>query len=220
MTGKPEEYLKAHAVIVVELDAPNNLRKPGKPHLHITSTSLQPEKFFENLVDRYPKLKLPGKPMRLRLDLVGNYKPSRSKDVIKRRIEETTLRLSRLGHAINGDDSVWSVYVLDVNPDLPTPLPLLDRGKRNHVVYVGQTSKDIKVRELEHRGESFGKSGKYLGAPSTKGRNPRLNLELTPDRKFYNEPDAKKFESTLAHYLKRKEYRVLGDGLTDQKNEL
>ena len=218
MAGKPEKYLKAHSVIIVELDGPNNRRKPGKPHLHITSTSLQPEKFFENLVDRYSNLTLPGKPMRLRLDLVGNYKSSRSKDAIKRRMEETTLRLSRLGHAINGDDSVWSIYVLNVNPDLPTPL--LDRGKRNHVVYVGQTSKDIKVRELEHRGESFGKSGKYLGAPSTKGRNPRLNLELTPIKKFYNEPDAKKFESIFAHYLKRKGYRVLGDGLTDQKNEL
>jgi hypothetical protein len=145
--------------------------------------------------------------------LVYNYKPSRSAKAIARRLDETKTRLARLGHAINGVESVWSLYVLDVNADIEPSLK--NRGKRNHVVYVGQTSKSIEIRLKEHRGELSGKNNKYLGAPSIKGRDPKLNHRLTPKKKLFTEEDAILHEAKLAHKLKAAEYRVLGDGLTD-----
>lgn len=210
----PKKAMRAkRQVVVVELDVASTTRNPQKPHLYVVSTAKTPEKFFESLIAEGAPSWLPGKPVRLRQNLVLNYKPSRSAKAIDRRLVETKTRLARLGHAINGVESVWSLYVLDVNPDVEPPLK--NRGKRNHVVYVGQTSKPIDIRLKEHRGDQCGKNNKYLGAPSVRGRDPRLNRRLTPKKKLFTEKDAIKHEAKLAHKLKAAEYRVLGDGLTD-----
>jgi len=200
-------------VIAVEMDDNAQTSVPGKPHLYVTVSQLEPTQFLDSLVSPSSKLKLPGKPLRLRqdlIDLVSNYKPSRSRSVVERRLVEIRRHLDALGFVVSPS---WRVYVLDVDPENPTPI--VDRGKKNHVVYVGQTSKEIETRLKEHRGEAFGKSGKYLGSRRTKGRNPKINKSLTPSKKFFSQPDAEKFEVEYSHKLKRAGYRVLGDGLTD-----
>ena len=210
----PKKVVRAKRhVVVIELDVVSTTRNPKKPHLYVVSTANTHERFFESLVIEGAPSWLPGKPVRLRQNLVFKYKPSRSAKAIDRRLDETKTRLARLGHAINGVESVWSLYVLDVNADIDPPLK--DRGKRNHVVYVGQTSKSIEIRLKEHRGELSGKNKKHLGAPSIKGRDPKLNHRLTPKKKLFTEKDAILHEAKLAHKLKAAEYRVLGDGLTD-----
>jgi hypothetical protein len=204
-------------VVVIELDHKMKVREPGKPHLYVTSTMRRPQ----DLLDRLQRGKRPswmkGELVRLRQDLIFDYRPTTSKKVIDRRLEETKLRVARMGYAVNGDANVWSVYVLDVDPDAGQPL--LERGRLNRVIYVGQTSKDVDTRLKEHRGESVGRKGQYLGAPSVKGRRPRLNRELAPKRQVFTKEDAIKLESKHALKLAKKGYRVLGDGVQKKKSK-
>ena len=193
--------------MVVELDSQ---RDSKKTRLYVTSSSQSPEKFIERLIAQQDELNLPGKPVGLRQELVLGYKPSRSKSAIQRRLKETKQRLDKLGFEVF---PYWRIYVLDVDPDKPEPL--LDRGKRNHVVYVGQTSKTIEMRLFEHQGLRRGKDGRYLGAPSIEGRSPQLNTDLTPEDRVFSLEDALAFETEYSMKLKDLEFRVLGDGLTD-----
>lgn len=197
--------------MVVELDSQGESKKAS---LYVTSSSQSPEKFFERLIAQQDELSLPGRPIGLRQELVLGYKPSRSKSAIQRRLKETKQRLDRLGFEVF---PYWRIYVLDVDPDKPEPL--LDRGKRNHVVYVGQTSKTIEMRLLEHQGLRRGKDGRYLGGPSIEGRNPKLNTDLTPNDRAFSLDDALELETEYSMKLKDLEYRVLGDGLTDPEKK-
>ena len=206
----PDKSLKLrgkHSIMVVELDSQ---RDSKKTRLYVTSSSQSPEKFIERLIAQQDELNLPGKPVGLRQELVLGYKPSRSKSPIQRRLKETKQRLDKLGFEVF---PYWRIYVLDVDPDKPEPL--LDRGKRNHVVYVGQTSKTIEMRLFEHQGLRRGKDGRYLGAPSIEGRSPQLNTDLTPEDRVFSLEDALAFETEYSMKLKDLEFRVLGDGLTD-----
>jgi hypothetical protein len=171
--------------------------------------SLPSDKFLHSRFDQGDDSWLPGKPVRLLQQLVHGYKPSRSNTAIERRLKETRERLNDLGYVVYPS---WRVYVLDVDPDSPTRI--VDRGSKNHVVYVGQTSKDIHTRLLEHRGERLGKNNRYLGAPRTKSRSPRLNYELTPDTQVYCKQDALELERKYSQQLDIAGYRVLGDGMS------
>ena len=170
MSREHSKLRQRHTIIVLELDSQEGREVSEKSYLYVTSSSQQPEKFFEDLLVQQTNLNLPGKPIRLLQDLVHNYKPSRRKDVVARRLKETKERLDEIGYIVFPH---WRVYVLDVDPN--SPEPLLDRGEKNHVVYVGQTSKDIETRLLEHQGKRRDKDNRYLGAQKTKGRNPQIN---------------------------------------------
>ena len=197
--------------MVVELDSQGESEKAS---LYVTSSSQSPERFIERLIAQQDEVSLPGRPIGIRQELVLGYKPSRSKSAIQRRLKETKQRLDKLGFEVF---PYWRIYVLDVDPDKPEPL--LDRGKRNHVVYVGQTSKTIEMRLLEHQGLRRGKDGRYLGGPSIEGRSPKLNTDLTPETRVFSLEDALAFETEYSMKLKDLEYRVLGDGLTDPEKK-
>jgi hypothetical protein len=200
-----------HTIMVVELDAQED---GNKQCLYVSSSSQSPEKFFERLTAKQNELNLPGKPVGLRQELVLGYKPSRSKSALQRRLKETKERLHKLGFEVL---PYWRIYVLDVDPDRPKPL--LDRGERNHVVYVGQTSKTIEARLLEHQGVRRGEDGRYLGGPSIEGRSPNLNTDLTPEERVFSLEDALAFETEYSKKLENLDYRVLGDGLTDPEKK-
>jgi hypothetical protein len=196
--------------MVVELEINDSLSSPSKLSFWVTSTTQDLEAFFIAFCDKSSHLNLPGVPVRVRPDIVLNSNPSRSKVAIARRKKETKEQLDKLGHLVFPH---WRIYVLDVDPDQPEPL--LDRGARNHVVYVGQTSKEIEARLLEHQGLSRSKEGKYIGGPSIKGRSPQLNSSLTPSKRLFSVEDALDFEAEYSKQLKADGYRVLGVGLTD-----
>lgn len=196
--------------MVVELENNDSLSSPSRTSFWVTSSTQESADFFTAFCGKSSHLHLPGVPVRVRPDLVLDYKPSRSRAALARRLKETKERLDKLGHLVFPH---WRIYVLDVDPDHPEPL--LDRGTRNHVVYVGQTSKAIATRLLEHQGISRGKEGKYTGGQSIEGRNPRLNAALTPSRRIFSHDDALDFEAEYSEQLNADGYRVLGDGLTD-----
>ena len=210
MTSESERLRAAHHIVVMELSPSVQMPKSSKGLVHIISTSKDPEEYLAAAQDDFAKSELSGRPIRLRQDLVSNHKPSRRRLTVERRLVETRRRLDALGYVVTPR---WCVYVLDVDPDNPTRI--VDRGKKNHVVYVGQTSKEIETRLKEHRGEAFGKSGRYLGSRRTKGRNPTINKSLTPKKKCFSQLEGERFEVEYSHKLQKAGYRVLGDGLAD-----
>ena len=206
----PDKSLKLrgkHSIMVVELDSQ---RENEKASLYVTSSSQSPEKFIERLIAQQDELSLPGRPIGLRQELVPGYRPSRSKNAIQRRLTETRERLHQLGFDVFPR---WRIYVLDVDPDKPHSL--LDRGMRNQVVYVGQTSREIETRLLEHQGLLRGDDGRYLGGPSIEGRSPVVNWRLTLEELLFSRENALILEADYAARLKDDGYRVLGDGLTN-----
>jgi hypothetical protein len=210
MPEKPLKLRGKHSIMVVELELNDSLSSPNRSLFWVTSTTQESGDFFTAFCEKSSQLKLPGVPVRVRPDLVLSYKPSRSKVAIARRKKETMEQLDKLGHLVFPH---WRIYVLDVDPDHPEPL--LNRGTRNHVVYVGQTSKTIEARLLEHQGLSRGKEGEYTGGQSIEGRSPRLNAALTPSRRVFSYEDALDFEAEYSKQLRADGYRVLGDGLTE-----
>jgi hypothetical protein len=176
--------------------------------VYITATSKDPNSLLSELAEGKGPRWISGRVKTIRPDLVLKYQPTSSSDAIKRRLIETRRRLSSLGFAVNGDACVWRLYVLDVNPD--TSPVLLERGKLNKVIYVGQTSKDVSTRVLEHQGLALSKKKKFLGAPSIRGRSPRLNSELTPPELYFSEGDAKKAEAKYSKNLKMLAIEYLG----------
>jgi hypothetical protein len=88
-----------------------------------------------------------------------------------------------------------------------------NRGKLGKVVYVVQTSLTLSKQEARHRGAPT-KAGRYIGGRKTRGRNPKINTALTPDKRLFTETDVKEYETKYSKKLERAGYRVLGDGLT------
>ena len=211
MVDKTQEKRKTATpinLLVVELKELKG-RKPPKPHLYIALTSSNIDIAFQRLNDGKGPNWLHGKIAKLRYDLIPNYRETRKRDVAEERLGKLKVDLSRQGFGVNGDSRAWVVYVLDVDPD--TEPRILDRGKKGKVVYVGQTSSTRELRAEQHAGRVLSKSGKHIGAPSIKGRNPVLNLRLSPTKKMYTEVDAIAFESATHKRLVDLGYRVLGD---------
>jgi hypothetical protein len=201
-----------HFIVVIEITPAASSPESAKSHFWVTSTSLNPESCLESLRERSSGAGFAGDLLQVRPDLVSNYKPSRSRTAIQRRLKETSERLVGLGHEVYPR---WHVYVLDVDPEKPRRIPDHKRGRRNHVVYVGQTSKSIEERLLEHQGVSRGKKDNFVGGQSIKGRSPRLNRSLTPTKRLFSLEDALKFETEHSKKLEDDGYGVLGDGLTE-----
>ena len=211
MVDEPQKKKKSTTpinLLVIELKELKG-RKPEKPHLYIALTSLNIDTAFQRLNDGKGPTWLHGKIVKLRYDLIPNYRETLKRDVAEERLEKLKVDLSRQGFGVNGDSKVWVVYVLDVDPD--TEPRILDRGKNGKVIYVGQTSSTRELRAEQHAGRAPSKSGKHIGAPSTKGRNPVLNLRLSPKKEMYTEVDAIAFESATHKRLVELGYRVLGD---------
>jgi hypothetical protein len=196
-------------IVVVELDPSFPVRKRGKPHLYVAATAQDPDAFFERLKSGSGPTWIGGRVVRVRRDLAFEYGPSSNPHVLARRLDEIKTRLSRSGHAVNGDAAIWRVYVLDVI--VPPDDPMIDRGRLRKVVYVGQTSKSIADRVKEHAGTALGKSGRYLGSRKLRNRKSRINRRLTPKTPFYTSADAISGETRLHSKLESMGYRVLGD---------
>lgn len=194
-------------LVVIELEGAER-RVSGKPHLLVLRSQRMPEAVLKSLQEGKGPKWIQGHAKRLRPDLIPNFEPTRKKEVADSRVENLKTDLARKGFAINGDAKTWRVYVLDVDADVAPPIK--NRGKLNKVVYVGQTSAAIELRERQHQGQ-LSKTGRYIGSKKVKGRNPRLNLHLTPSKVLYTESDAIAFETLIHKKLERRGYRVLGD---------
>lgn len=200
--------VKPYNLFIVELNGLKG-RSADKPHLYVTVTSSDTEKAFQRLLAGKGPDFVQGKVKRLRSDLVPNYPDTFEKEEAERRLENLKVDLSRKGFGVNGDSTVWVVYVLDIDPNVEPKI--LDLGTNGKVIYVGQTSTTRERRTEQHAGKLLSKSGKYIGSRKTKGRNPVLNLELSPSKEIYTKEDALAFETETHKKLERLGYKVLGD---------
>jgi hypothetical protein len=203
-----DEKTSPFNLLVVELGELKG-RSAEKPHLYVTLTSSEIETAYSRLLDGKGPNWLRGKVEHLRHDLLPNYGVTNKRDVAEKRLERLKTDLSRQGYGVNGDSTVWVVYVLDIDPDIEPRI--LNRGSKQKVIYVGQTSTTRELRTEQHAGRLLSKSGKHIGSPKTKGRNPTLNLKLTPTKEMYTKEDAVAFETLTHKRLEDKGYRVLGD---------
>lgn len=214
--AKKEKFNQGFAqnLVVIELSGEQR-RIPSKPHLYVTRTQRTPEAVLQSLQEGKGPKWIQGRAKTLRPDLIPRYKPTRKKEIAEVRLKNLKIDLARKGYAINGDTKTWRIYVLDIDADLAPPIK--NRGKLNKVVYVGQTSSPIEVRVKQHQGK-LSQSGRYIGSSKVKGRQPELNLDLTPSRVLYTKTDAVLFETSIHKKLKQKGYRVLGDVVKSSKN--
>lgn len=204
-------------LVVIEL-AEGERRVPDRPHLYVLRTQRTPEAVLKIVQKGDGPKWISGSAIKLRSDLVPKYKPTKKLKVAEERVKRLKSDLARQGFAVNGDSRTWRVYVLNIDADLQPSIPLKNRGRLGKVVYVGQTSLPLSVREARHRGAPS-KAGRYIGGRKSRGRILGRNDELTPTKQLFTEDDAKKFESLIARKLKNRGYRVLGDGLTDPKKK-
>jgi hypothetical protein len=200
--------VKPYNLLIVELDELKG-RSADKPHLYVTFTSSETEKAFQRLLAGKGPDFVQGKVKRLRSDLLPKYRDTCDREEAERRLEKLKADLSRKGFGVNGDSTVWVVYVLDIDPNVEPKI--LDLGTNGKVIYVGQTSTTRERRTEQHAGKLLSKSGKHIGSRKTKGRNPVLNLELSPSKEMYTKEDALAFETETHRKLEGIGYKVLGD---------
>lgn len=197
-----------YSLLVIELKGLEG-RSPEKPHLYVIFTLRKPETEFVRLLRGEGPQFVRGRIVKLRNDLVPRYKETTKKEVAERRLERLKTYLSRRGYGINTDSKKWVVYVLNIDAEIEPVYP--NRGRLGEVVYVGQTSTTREKRLAQHQGKELSKSGKYIGSPKVRGRNPTINNGLTPLKILFTEDDAKAFETKIHIKLETLGYRVLGD---------
>ena len=195
-------------LLVVELKELKG-RSADKPHLYVTLTPTNTELAFRRLLEGKGPNWIQGKVEKLRADLVPNYSETNDREEAEKRLGKLKIDLSRQGFGVNCDSTVWVVYVLDIDPNVEPKI--LDLGKKRKVLYVGQTSTTRELRAEQHAGRLLSKSGKHIGSRKTKGRNPVLNVQLSPLREMYSKEDALAFETQTHQKLEKMGYRVLGD---------
>ena len=127
----------------------------------------------------------------------------RSKARAQKKRWQTARKLIRKGHAVYGHEYgklfEYSLYVIELSPtgrhpeDAPVPL------------YVGQTSKSIETRFLEHLHED------EQGSRRIRGRVRHLRPDLVLDRTIYHlQDDAIRAETRLGIRLQRRGHRICG----------
>jgi len=198
--------------LVVELKELKG-RSADKPHLYVTLTSSNTEIAFRRLSAGKGPDWVQGKVEKLRADLVPNYREINDREEAEKLLGKLKIDLSRQGFGVNGDSTVWVVYVLDIDPNVEPKI--LDLGKQGKAIYVGQTSNTRELRAEQHAGRPS-KSGRHIGSPKTKGRNPVLNLQLSPLEEMYTKEDALAFETETHKRLVGMGYRVFGDVQEDR----
>ena len=196
-------------IVVIELDG--SFKKcTDKPHLYVTFTSKEPKQLLEYLqVGNGPKW-IRGRAVALLPKLVPGFKPTRSTKVAKHRVRELVASLKTLGYAVNQDSTVYTVYVVDLDIDLPTKLKNI--GRKGSAIYVGQTSKTPEARYLQHKKQDGSK--RNLSSRAVFQRGIGLNYGLMPLKNVYTKNAALRLEAELSLKLHNRGYRVFGDGLT------
>ncbi len=201
---EPTDSPVRHWIVVVELndDAPTGrLRRRHRslPNLHVAVTVIEPGP----ALDRHWELarkKNPGVYGPIRYDLMEK-RVSKSKAAADRRRANVVRSLMNRGFTVNGDLTIWSTYVIELDhshiPDCPGWF------------YVGMTSKPVSRRVWEHmkgirneRGPLFSRDAhKYF---------VRWRPDYGRPHSHFSREAALQAESRLRIVLEDRGYRVSG----------
>lgn len=208
-------------LIAVELDASLPRRIADRAHLYVSVCHTTPEERLIELQNGAGPETLLGTYRSLCQELL-----KRNKTYILRRsaiaaCRKEKKRLARRGHAINGSNTQWTTYVIDLDKSGVT-------GTEVGYVYVGQTSHTAEERFEIHKGEKPPEPAHDLRSGIVKRRGLNLNYDLmsslTPRPPVYTQDDALALEKVWAKKLEELGYRVAAGEATpgrhDTKEEL
>jgi len=205
-------------LIAVELDAALPRRIADKAHLYVSVCHTSPEERLIELQNGEGPETLLGTYGSLCQELL-----KRDRTYILRRsaisaCRKEKKRLARCGHAINGSNTQWTTYVIDLDKTGVT-------GTEAGYVYVGQTSHSAEERFEIHKGEKPPEPARDLRSRVVKRRGLNLNYDLmaslTPRPPVYTKDDALALEKVWAQKLEDIGYRVeAGDATPDKKIDM
>jgi hypothetical protein len=119
--------------------------------------------------------------------------------------------LRKLGFGVNGDNTVWKVYVIELDqvraPDPSCPW-----------VYVGETCKNVEERFLQHKQGKRNRSGRgRLFATVVRKHGVKLRPDLYPPEpnRNYSRKDSEKSEQEWINELKSRGLQVEGGHKSD-----
>lgn len=180
---------------VIEYLDDRRRRVASLPHLHVGITIVEPGAKLDALWEKR-RIKKPGHWGPIRYDLMDDVSFDSRADATRHR-RVVIDRLSRSGHAVNGDASVYRTYVIE-----------LDGAKKpEHPgwLYVGQTSKSIPDRIAEHRSGRPRRHSRLVAKHFVSERP-----DLGDDREYFTREDALLAESHLRIRLEALGYAVDG----------
>jgi predicted GIY-YIG superfamily endonuclease len=187
-------------VMVVEINDVVPRRDPKKPNLYVAITIQGPSKRFEALTKGKGPKGLGLNVVKLRNDLSSG--PFFLRENANKKREQTIKRLKSAGFTVNGDTTVWTVYVIELDPK-GTSKP----GKG--FIYVGMTSKSPEERFEEHRTGAKNKRGPLFSRVVLK-YGCRLRMDLAPRRKYFDQASAMAAEKRWCQTMKDRGYNAVG----------
>jgi hypothetical protein len=187
-------------VLVAELDDVVPRRVPDKPNLYVTLTIQEPDKKFAALLRGKGPLWLEGHFVALRDDLTSG--PFVLREDAEKEKKAAITCLKKEGFTVNRDASVWTVYVVELDP----------KGTKNPgqgFVYVGQTSITPEERLEQHKKGKRNRRGP-LFSPVVRKWGRGLRMDLAPDTKYFDRASAEAAEKRWAQKLRADGYKVAG----------
>jgi hypothetical protein len=201
-------------LIAVELDSSLPRRAADKAHLYVSVCQSTPEERLIELQNGEGPETLVGTYRSLCQELLkrdNTYVLRRSAIAACRKEKK---RLARRGHAINGSNTQWTTYVIDLDKNGVT-------GTDVGFVYVGQTSHTAEERFEIHKSEKPAEPARDLRSGVVHRRGLGLNYELmaslTPRPPVYTQEDALALEKIWAQKLEDMGYRVEAGDATPLK---
>lgn len=187
-------------ILVAELDDVVPRRVPDKPNLYVALTIQEPDIKFAWLLRGKGPSWLTDHLFALRDDLTSG--PFLLREDAEKEKRAAIACLKKEGFTVNRDASVWTVYVVELDPK-GTKTP----GKG--FVYVGQTSLTPEERFAQHKKGKRNTRGP-LFSPIVRKWGLRLRMDLAPDTKYFDRGSAEAAEKRWAQKMRKEGYKVAG----------
>lgn len=182
-------------IVVVERADDVARRDPGLAHVHVSITIAEPGPRLDSVWERR-RTKSPGVWGPIRYDLMDKHTlVDRAAADDQRHL--TIDRLTRLGHAVNGNSRVYRTYVLELDGS--------QRPDHRGWLYVGQTSKTFEKRLAEHLDPAS-----RLGSAKVRKNFVRARPDLADPQVIFVPEEALMTESRLRVRLEKLGYSVEG----------
>lgn len=191
-----------YRIAVIELTDVGPRVDPSHPHLFIGLTLRAPDQLAKGLAHgRYRPKWAHGNVVGPRKDLTP--KGDFLRPEAMRRCDRLIQKLRSEGYTVNRNTAAYRTYVINlVDPDRPE--------LTGRFVYVGQTSKDVETRLVEHLTDVRRASGQRLASSVVTRYGVDLNKRLMNLRIYTTQKAAVAAEKRLAERLIKKGYTVKG----------
>jgi len=215
-----DKALRPRAIWLSVLEADDSAgprRKPLLPNLIVRKTAIRPGPDLDQWAARHAHAE---HLVKVRYDLMpqdhqrgGLLRPYRHPDEKNQAAKAMAALRERLhceGYTVNGDCTLWSLYVIELSDG---HLARKEEDFRGYL-YVGQTSIPVDERARQHQlGKRYPWKGKPKHSPTCHKYFKSLNLALIPKRfrgPYFCPESALRAESAMRLHFEARGYRVEG----------